>query len=246
MHAGRRGGRGAGPWRPPPRAAVIEAQAIHSRRHCERIPDRGPASACRIGCGGRAGMVSPPVERGADDTNPLPRALRDHVPAADTDPARLVNRVGAANRWRSRHDPVSRGKIGQMASGALPRPLLLDTCRSRRIPLIVNDDPVLAAEIGADGVHVGRDDGDPRSARRIVGGNDVSWGVSCYDRPRSRAGPRRTTVRPTWRSEASSRRGPSRMRPPPRRRSACSWTRARSSTYRSPRSAASPRTTARC
>lgn len=34
---------------------------------------------------------------------------------------------------------------------------------------IVNDDPVLAAEVGADGVHVGQDDPDPAVARSHVG-----------------------------------------------------------------------------
>ena len=58
---------------------------------------------------------------------------------------------------------------------------LLDVCRARQVPLIVNDDPVLAAEIGADGVHVGRDDGGVRAARRIVGDRCIV-GVSCYDR----------------------------------------------------------------
>ena len=57
----------------------------------------------------------------------------------------------------------------------------LDVCRERGVPLIVNDDPVLAAEIGADGVHVGRDDGGVRDAGRIVGDRCII-GVSCYDR----------------------------------------------------------------
>lgn len=39
----------------------------------------------------------------------------------------------------------------------------------RRVPLIVNDRPAVAARAGADGVHVGQDDGDPAAARRIVG-----------------------------------------------------------------------------
>ena len=59
--------------------------------------------------------------------------------------------------------------------------VLLDACRSRQVPLIVNDDPVLAAEIGADGVHVGRNDGDVRAARCIVRDRCIV-GVSCYDR----------------------------------------------------------------
>ena len=46
--------------------------------------------------------------------------------------------------------------------------------------LFVNDDPRLAADVDADGVHVGRDDGGVRAARAIVGRRII--GVSCYDR----------------------------------------------------------------
>ncbi len=45
---------------------------------------------------------------------------------------------------------------------------------------IVNDDPALAAEAGADGVHVGEDDGAIEAARAIVGAERIV-GVSCYD-----------------------------------------------------------------
>ena len=38
---------------------------------------------------------------------------------------------------------------------------------------IVNDDPHLALELRADGVHVGQDDMDPAEARRIVGPNAI-------------------------------------------------------------------------
>ncbi len=41
------------------------------------------------------------------------------------------------------------------------------------IPLIVNDDPGLAFEAGADGVHLGKDDGDPVEARAILGGGKI-------------------------------------------------------------------------
>lgn len=57
---------------------------------------------------------------------------------------------------------------------------VLGVCRIARVPVIVNDDVALAAEIGADGVHLGRDDGDPITARRRLGA-DAIIGVSCYD-----------------------------------------------------------------
>ena len=45
---------------------------------------------------------------------------------------------------------------------------------------IVNDDPALAAAVGADGVHIGEDDGGIDAARRLLG-PDAIVGVSCYD-----------------------------------------------------------------
>lgn len=56
--------------------------------------------------------------------------------------------------------------------------MLLRMSRAARVPLIVNDDIALAAEIDADGVHVGRDDGDVAAARRLLPGKLL--GVSCY------------------------------------------------------------------
>ena len=112
---------------------------------------------------------------------PIPaRGLYAITSAADVDPDRLVSRVGAAidggavmiqYRAKARTDRERRTAAAR----------LLGLCRARRVPLIVNDDPILAAEVGADGVHVGRDDGDVRSARRIVGSRSIV-GTSCYDR----------------------------------------------------------------
>jgi thiamine-phosphate pyrophosphorylase len=47
------------------------------------------------------------------------------------------------------------------------------------VPLIVNDDVELALELGAQGVHLGRDDGDLGVARRRLPGRIL--GVSCYN-----------------------------------------------------------------
>jgi thiamine-phosphate pyrophosphorylase len=46
---------------------------------------------------------------------------------------------------------------------------------------IVNDDPYLAIELDADGVHVGQDDMDPVEARRVVG-PDAIVGLSTHSR----------------------------------------------------------------
>lgn len=60
---------------------------------------------------------------------------------------------------------------------------LLRICRSHGARLIVNDDVELAITIGADGVHVGRDDlgGRDLGAVRSVLGPERLLGVSCYD-----------------------------------------------------------------
>lgn len=57
---------------------------------------------------------------------------------------------------------------------------LLRICRGADARLIVNDDLALAIEIGADGAHLGRDDGDLAMARRALGPGRI-LGVSCYD-----------------------------------------------------------------
>ena len=58
---------------------------------------------------------------------------------------------------------------------------LLALCRERGVPMVVNDDLELALEIGADGVHIGGDDGDPVQARAALGAGRI-LGVTCYDR----------------------------------------------------------------
>ena len=53
-------------------------------------------------------------------------------------------------------------------------------CRRHDVPLIINDDVLLAAKVGADGVHVGKDDHALKAARAILG-DDAIIGVSCYN-----------------------------------------------------------------
>jgi thiamine-phosphate pyrophosphorylase len=57
---------------------------------------------------------------------------------------------------------------------------LLAACRDAGVPLVVNDDWRLAAELGAEGAHLGDDDGGLREARAALGG-DAILGASCYD-----------------------------------------------------------------
>lgn len=58
--------------------------------------------------------------------------------------------------------------------------LLLSCCRAHQVPLLINDDVALAAAIGADGVHLGRDDAMLSTAREQLGPHAI-LGVSCYN-----------------------------------------------------------------
>lgn len=69
------------------------------------------------------------------------------------------------------------------ASDALKREqvaALLPACRAIGVPLIVNDHWRLALDCGADGAHLGEDDGDLREARAALGPSAI-LGASCYD-----------------------------------------------------------------
>jgi thiamine-phosphate pyrophosphorylase len=53
-------------------------------------------------------------------------------------------------------------------------------CAGREVAFIVNDSMSLAKRLGADGVHLGQGDGDPREARALLGPS-VQIGVTCHD-----------------------------------------------------------------
>lgn len=68
--------------------------------------------------------------------------------------------------------------------------MLRADCERFGVPLIINDDVGLAAEIDAAGVHLGKGDSTVESARSVLGRNALI-GVSCYDslaRARTAAG----------------------------------------------------------
>lgn len=58
---------------------------------------------------------------------------------------------------------------------------LVAACREFGAPFIVNDSLALALAAGADGLHVGREDGDVRALRAALPGKIL--GVSCYADP---------------------------------------------------------------
>jgi thiamine-phosphate pyrophosphorylase len=69
--------------------------------------------------------------------------------------------------------------VDQHALARLAEPLQA-ICADRDVAFIVNDDMSLAKRIGADGVHLGQQDGDPREARALLG-PAAQIGVTCHD-----------------------------------------------------------------
>jgi len=57
---------------------------------------------------------------------------------------------------------------------------LVKICHQYNVPLLINDDVELAVLAGADGVHLGKEDGAIAQARKRLG-KDAIIGVSCYD-----------------------------------------------------------------
>lgn len=95
----------------------------------------------------------------------------------DGDTARLLRRVEvvlrAGTSWlQYRNKRADAALRGEQARELLP------LCSAYGVPLIVNDDWRLAVEIGADGAHLGEDDGELHAARAALG--DAILGASCY------------------------------------------------------------------
>jgi len=75
------------------------------------------------------------------------------------------------------HDPATIGRVART---------LLPLCRAAGVPFILNDHPALAAEIGADGAHLGQDDG-PLAAARLAMGPGKVIGRSTHSLAQARA-----------------------------------------------------------
>lgn len=108
-----------------------------------------------------------------------PRGLYLITPG-DPDTTRLLHRVAAVLPSR----PALLQYRSKLADPDLRRAqakALLAMCRDHGLPLVINDDVALAAALGADGVHLGREDGALRDARERLGAEAII-GASCYDR----------------------------------------------------------------
>src|SRR3954469_18029870 len=91
-------------------------------------------------------------------------------------PARLERALGggpvAAFQFRVKG-------LDQHEAARLAEPLQR-ICEANEVAFIVNDDMGLAKRLGADGVHLGQGDGDPREARALLG-PAAQIGITCHD-----------------------------------------------------------------
>ena len=96
-----------------------------------------------------------------------------------TDTVRLLQQVRAALAGGAAVVQY-RSKSGDVALLHEQASELLTLCHAFDVPLIVNDSLRLADLTGADGVHLGREDGSLRQARIVLGAGKTI-GVSCYN-----------------------------------------------------------------
>ncbi|HYZ47343.1 MAG TPA: thiamine phosphate synthase, partial [Sphingomonas sp.] len=124
---------------------------MHNESFAELFAERAERGPCQL-------YLISPLEVGGDFPERLARAL-------DAGPV-------AAFQFRVKD-------VDQHQAAALAEPLLR-ICQERDVAFIVNDSIALAKRLGADGVHLGQDDGDPREARRVLG-PQAQIGVTCHD-----------------------------------------------------------------
>ncbi|MEI2456629.1 MULTISPECIES: thiamine phosphate synthase [Lysobacter] len=112
-------------------------------------------------------------------TSRWPRRGLYAITPDEADTPRLLRRVeavlGAGAHWLQYRNKAADAALQRAQVQAL-QPL----CRAHGVPLIVNDDWRLAAELGADGAHLGEDDGELPAARVALGSRAI-LGASCYD-----------------------------------------------------------------
>ncbi len=103
-------------------------------------------------------------------------AITDTVLAVDSD---LAAQVALALEGGARVIQY-RDKISTPEERLKTALSLCNLCHEHAALFIVNDDLELAAQCGADGVHLGRDDTDLAAAREQLG-NSAIIGLSCYN-----------------------------------------------------------------
>ena len=84
--------------------------------------------------------------------------------AADTTKSLLEGGADLLQLRAKNHDIATIRRVAE---------ILIPLCRAAGVPFILNDYPALAAELGADGVHIGQDDGTLARAREIIGPDKI-------------------------------------------------------------------------
>lgn len=110
---------------------------------------------------------------------PLIRGLYVITDARMQPAERLLESVSAALRGGARVVQY-RDKGEDRARRWVEAASIRDACRAAGALCLINDDVELAAASGADGVHIGREDGAIAEARSRLGPEAII-GVSCYD-----------------------------------------------------------------
>lgn len=115
-------------------------------------------------------------------SDPPPRPLRGLYLITPPEPLRGTTLIGAVAEALAGGAALVqyRDKGSESGRRRAEADALLRLCHQWGVPLIINDDLGLALAVGADGVHLGRDDPDPRSARALLGPGALI-GVSCYN-----------------------------------------------------------------
>lgn len=96
-------------------------------------------------------------------SNPKLYAILDlgYVPEENAATTTAALLAGGADLLQLRAKNHGLGTIRRVAE------ILIPLCREAGVPFILNDHPELAAELGADGVHIGQDDGSLVAARSL-------------------------------------------------------------------------------
>ena len=115
-------------------------------------------------------------------TTSVAARIRGLYAIADTgylDEARLVSAVAQALRGGARVVQY-RDKSHDRSTRERQARALRELCASHQACFIVNDDAELARSVGADGLHLGRDDAAIDAARALLPEGAIT-GVSCYN-----------------------------------------------------------------
>ena len=103
-----------------------------------------------------------------------------YVQQADAQHVAAALLAGGADLLQLRAKGHSLALIEDVARRVLP------LCQAAGVPFILNDHPALAAALGADGVHLGQDDGSLAAARELTG-EKILVGRSTHSLEQARA-----------------------------------------------------------